>query len=381
MFRKGISTASKSVSNKWHSKLTPQRSYGMISAENMEVYVSNVTNPWINSSIERWIIEKNKSSKLALYVWRNEPVVIIGRNQNPYKECHLQKMEEDSVKLLRRHSGGGTVYHDLGNTNFSFICGNLLYDKNHNYDIIMQTLKKFEINAELKGRNDIVVNDKKISGSAYLRTRDMSVHHGTLLLDVNLTALPKYLNPNKKKLESKGIDSVRARVMNLKEICPVISHEVVTYTMIQEFLFHHREFYTNDFLEIDEEMVNSKLMTDPSFKKIHDRYKDWNWTFGQTPNFTYNVDNRFDWGCVSVGLESDSGVITDINIESDSLFPDMINLLNKNLKNQKYSKCGIDEGIRLCIEEINQVKFAEPIDVGQCVKNMREFGEWFTKTI
>ena len=171
-----------------------------------------------------------------MFLWRNQPTIIIGKHQNPWKECHVQKLEQDGVILARRKSGGGCVYQDLGNSVFSFI--NPISDfskqdfKTLNNEVLINSLSSFGIKAEASGRNDMVVDGKKISGSAYKLKLGKSngegrrsLHHGTMLLNLDLNALSRYLNPNKKKLESKGVSSVISRVMNLSEVAPHIDHD------------------------------------------------------------------------------------------------------------------------------------------------------------
>jgi lipoate-protein ligase A len=158
----------------------------------------------------------------TLFLWRNRPCIVIGRWQNPWKECDHSKMQGKEVKLARRRSGGGAVYQDLGNTCFTFIHpipegGFAMDTKEINNKILLKALKNLGITAEVSGRNDILVDGFKVSGSAYKANLGMkrSLHHGTMLVDVNLDDLKTYLNPDKPKLESKGVDSVIKRVANL----------------------------------------------------------------------------------------------------------------------------------------------------------------------
>lgn len=174
----------------------------------------------------------------VLFIWRNTKTIIIGKHQNPWKECRVQLLEADNVVLARRKSGGGCVYQDMGNSVFSFL--NPIADfskedyKTMNNSVLIESLTKIGVvGAEPTGRNDICVNGRKVSGSAYklsLGRRDGSgrkaLHHGTMLLDLDLKALEKYLSPNKAKLLSKGVDSVVSRVLNLKEVVPHLTHEV-----------------------------------------------------------------------------------------------------------------------------------------------------------
>ena len=199
--------------------------------EQLRIFISASTDPWFNLAVEECIFRQMPANQKVLYLWRNADTVVIGRGQNPWKECNTRRMEADQVKLARRQSGGGAVFHDLGNTNFTFMAGKPGYDKSVSTSIILHALASLGINASASGRNDLIVQteqgERKISGSAYRETPDRGFHHGTLLLSADLSRLANYLNPDPKKLASKGIASVRSRVANLNEIRADIDHEII----------------------------------------------------------------------------------------------------------------------------------------------------------
>ena len=211
----------------------------------LRILVSETFDPWFNLATEDWIFRDMDPDTHVLYLWRNSDTVVIGRFQNPWTECNTEKMEADSIKLARRQSGGGAVYHDLGNTNFTFMSSKKNYDKSVNNKIIISALEQFGISAYASGRNDILVDDhegaKKISGSAFKETKDRSFHHGTLLINADLTKLGQYLNPSKKKLESKGIKSVRSRVANLTQFNSTLEHETLCKAIIEKFTEHYQQ--------------------------------------------------------------------------------------------------------------------------------------------
>ncbi|CDW58048.1 BPL LplA LipB domain containing protein [Trichuris trichiura] len=211
----------------------------------LRLLISDSYDPWFNLAVEECIFRQMPATQRVLFLWRNADTVVIGRAQNPWKECNTRRMEEDNVRLARRSSGGGAVFHDLGNTCFTFMAGKPEYDKTISTSIVLNALNALGVSAEASGRNDLVVKtaegDRKVSGSAYRETKDRGFHHGTLLLNADLSRLANYLNPDKKKLAAKGITSVRSRVTNLTELLPGITHEQVCEAITEAFFAHYGE--------------------------------------------------------------------------------------------------------------------------------------------
>lgn len=176
-------------------------------------------------------------------------------------------MNADGIHLARRQSGGGAVYQDLGNTNFTFLSPRSLFDKEKNTEIITRAIGQFNITATASGRNDIIVGDRKISGSAYKLSADRAFHHGTLLINVDLGALGRYLSPSKQKLESKGVSSVTARVTNLAELDTRITHETLCETIVHEFKSHHEAECKIEHLNMEE------LLKDEWLKQYYEHVK------------------------------------------------------------------------------------------------------------
>jgi len=213
-----------------------------------------VTNPWFNLATENWIFRDLDPEVFTLFLWRNENTVVIGNYQNPWVECKVDKMDRDEVFLARRQSGGGAVFHDLGNTNFTFLCARENYEEAANFKIITDAILSLGITAEKSGRNDIHVDGRKISGSAFRHTQQRSFHHGTLLINADMSRLADYLNPNPLKLQAKGVKSVRSRVANLIEFNETLDHETVCQAIIRSFSDYHGqtvevEWLDNDYLQ------------------------------------------------------------------------------------------------------------------------------------
>jgi lipoate-protein ligase A len=316
-----------------------------MSKQKVKVLISNSHNPWFNLATEDWIFKDLNPDTHVLFLWRNQETVVIGRFQNPWTECRVKDMDDDGVILARRQSGGGAVFHDLGNTNFTFLSSKENYSKEANTRIITNAIKQFGIDAYASGRNDILIthpedkSERKISGSAFKEKKDRSFHHGTLLIDADLTKLGNYLNPDKKKLEAKGIKSVRSRVANLSHVCSDITHESLSKEIISEFF----KYYQNEceVQILDEEALRNTT----ALMEYYNHLKDWNWRFGETPKFTHTMEERFTWGGIEAHLNVKHGVILAAKIYSDSLHPEMIEMLNKTFVGKHYNEVGLTSAL------------------------------------
>ena len=173
----------------------------------IKYYQSNSFNPYINLSFEEKLMSMVNEDELIFYLWQNENTVVIGKNQCAKDQCNLELMKKDNITLARRSSGGGAVFHDLGNLNFTFITKSDDFDIKKNLEVIKLALKKYNIEANFSGRNDLLVDGFKISGQAFLKTKNSCLHHGTLLIDVDLNNLAKYLKKDENKLKIHGVKS------------------------------------------------------------------------------------------------------------------------------------------------------------------------------
>lgn len=294
--------------------------------EQLRIFISASTDPWFNLAVEECIFRQMPANQKVLYLWRNADTVVIGRGQNPWKECNTRRMEADQVKLARRQSGGGAVFHDLGNTNFTFMAGKPGYDKSVSTGIILHALASLGINASASGRNDLIVQteqgERKISGSAYRETPDRGFHHGTLLLSADLSSLANYLNPDPKKLASKGIASVRSRVANLNEIRADIDHEIICEAIQHAFVAYYSS--DNSAMPIVEYISPENMPDLPKFAEQYAIQKSWEWNFGKAPEFTHLLEQRFDWGGVELHFDVHKGHISQVKSYTDSLYPELI---------------------------------------------------------
>lgn len=191
--------------------------------------------PYYNLAVEKHLLFHCKEEECILYLWQNQRTVVVGRNQNVWKECRVELLEKEGGCLARRLSGGGAVYQDLGNLNFTFLARRKHYDAERQTEVILHMANKLGVYAQKSGRNDILTKGKKFSGHAYYECGDYCYHHGTLMVNVNLDHLSRYLTVSKEKLELKGIDSVRARVGNLTELVPQLTISILKEKIREAF--------------------------------------------------------------------------------------------------------------------------------------------------
>lgn len=286
----------------------------------LRVLVSESHDPWFNLAVEDCIFRQLPADQCVLFLWQNADTVVIGRSQNPWKECNTRLMERDGVKLARRQSGGGAVFHDLGNSCFTFMAGKPGYDKAVSTRIILDALRSLGIEAAVSGRNDIVVEAadgaRKISGSAYHETSDRGFHHGTLLLHEDLSRLANYLNPDPKKLQAKGIASVSSRVANLDEFIPDLNHEQISDVVRQAFFAYYGE-------TAEMELISPDNMPDlPRFPEQFAVQQSWQWNFGDAPAFSHLMHTRFPWAGIELHFDVNrGGRISRAQIFTDSMNP------------------------------------------------------------
>lgn len=305
-----------------------EEQYILLNKLNAKVVHSNSYDPWFNLALEEYLLNSISEDEVIFYLWQNQNTVVIGNNQNSWKECRIDELNSDDGKLARRLSGGGAVFHDLGNLNFTFLASNHNFNINKQLHVILNALKDFGINAEFSGRNDIEVFGKKFSGNAFYYSDKGNYHHGTLLVDVNMSKLSKYLKVSESKIKSKGIDSVKARVINLKEINPLLTIEDLKTSLVRSFC----EVYS---VSPEEYVVDEST---EEIKELYNKYSSWNFIYGESPEFDIEYENRFSFGNVQLCLKVNNGTITQCKVFTDALdtiFPTIIETALKGVPFQK----------------------------------------------
>lgn len=281
---------------------------------NPKIVLSDSYDPWHNLALEEFLFRNVEKNQVILYLWQNQNTVVIGRNQNAWKECRCTKLESEGGKLARRLSGGGAVFHDLGNLNFTFIMDRSLYDLHKQLQVILEGTKKLGIHAEFTGRNDLTVDGKKFSGNAFYFEENKAYHHGTVLIDVNVEKVSAYLQVSKEKMVAKGVDSVQSRITNLRNFLPELTIDQMKEALKQSF----QELYGES---PEPQLIKA---ADHDLKALYAKYSSWDWLYGKTPQFDVIFETRFPWGGIDLGLTLQKGRITESKIYSDAMNANLI---------------------------------------------------------
>lgn len=309
----------------------------------LTVYRTDNTDPYVNLAMEEHLTFSCEEDEVILFLWQNAHTVVIGKNQNPWRECCVERIKADGVYLARRMSGGGAVYHDMGNLNFTFIARDGLFDIVRQTDVILLACRLMGIYAEKTGRNDLTAEGKKFSGHAYYSSNGYNYHHGTIMMNVSEEDMPKYLMVSEAKLKSKGVASVRSRVTNLMdqipedrllEICGPeggVSEadrtgKAVKAMQDQLIRAAEREYGCNAvFAELPE--VPPELL---------ERYASEEWRYGTRIPFSKVIEHRFEWGGVEVQLEMRGEYIRRCRLYSDALETELFGQIQELLPGCRY---------------------------------------------
>lgn len=283
---------------------------GDIMIRSIRVFQSYGFDPHMNLAIEQLLLENTPEDCCTLYLWQNQNTVVIGRNQNAWAECRLSLLEQEHGKLARRLSGGGAVFHDTGNLNFTFLTSDENYDLDKQLSVIQTACSGVGIQAEKSGRNDLLAQGHKFSGNAFYHSKGKAYHHGTLLIDVNMDKLSRYLSPPKAKLEAKGVTSVRSRVINLRELAPALTCDAMRQYMVEAF----EAVYGMKAKSIS--LSEEELCTVTGLAAANG---SWDWLYGPRMPFSFACEAHFSWGHIQLQLQVESGIIHAAKAYSDAM--------------------------------------------------------------
>lgn len=293
---------------------------------------------------------------MTLYLWQNANTVVIGRNQNAWRECRAALLGEEGGKLARRTTGGGAVYHDLGNLNFTFVCEKDAYDLARQTSVILEAARALGVPARFTGRNDIVTEDgAKFSGNAFRFTKASAMQHGTLLINVEMDKLARYLAPSPEKLRAKGVESVRARVKNLSEYGAHITVDSMREAVSAAFLREYGPYETLAVKDLDEAKI----------QRLSERNASWEWRLGATPQFDISLETRFPWGSLELFFDVEAGRIRRSAVYSDAMDEAFIALIAPVLTGARLDGSALAKRIKT-IENQNMELAAD-------------IGDWFSK--
>ncbi len=323
--------------------------------EKLQIYISKSLDPYENLARELYLMEDAKPGVMTLYLWQNEKTVVIGRNQNAWRECRTAELAHAGGRLARRLSGGGAVYHDIGNLNFTFLVHEADYSVDRQLRVIEAAAGMLGVPVERSGRNDILADGRKFSGNAFYSHKQRAYHHGTLLVDTNSQEMARFLRPSPAKLKAKGVASVRSRVVNLSELNEKITIKELANAMQESF----QKVYSEDFLQSSAESPHALIplehLTESYFdslrlEKLYLRFADENWIYGRKMNFDFSFEKRFDWGEVCIHLKISDGFIIETSVDTDAIEWEISPIFSSTLKGCKFSEDAMISAISSAVE-------------------------------
>ena len=311
-----------------------------------KIYKSESLSPYENLATEKYLTTHLGEGEVILFLWRNADTIVIGRNQNVWQECRVSEFLESGGRIARRPSGGGAVYHDVGNLNFSFIYADGAWSTEKGLDVIAKACLPFGIKAEVSGRNDILVSGSKFSGNAfYSMDGEYGVkgvcHHGCILISADTSRLAKFLTVSKAKLESKGVRSVSSRVVNLGSISDEVSVEALSESLAVAFAadFPVLTAPTNGEIEKETEVFSSS-----------------EWIFGRKIDFTHSFGERFPWGEINLCFKVSGGNITECKVYSDSMNEALAPTVEAAFKDKPFSHAALSASLPEDMPEAGDIK-------------------------
>lgn len=317
----------------------------------IQFYISDTFDPYLNLAKEKLLFDAVEKDTLILYLWQNQNTVVIGRNQNAFTECRTELLRNEGGTLARRLSGGGAVFHDLGNLNFTFICNTEDLDVSRHLAVIQGACAYAGIKTEISGRNDILADGRKFSGNAFYNSRGHSYHHGTILINADTEKLGRYLTPPKAKLEAKGVKSVRSRVINLSELSPSLSCDI----MKENLLHAIKDVYGIKPVSLGE--FNKDKVDD--LKKL---YGSWEYLYGTPLSFSAVCEGKLSFGSVEIQIQAKNGIITALKFYTDALDTEISQKVEEALISKPFEIAPIKDALK------NSLKNPEADEIAKLLK-------------
>lgn len=266
--------------------------------------------PHQNLALEQILLESCPEDSCILYLWQNQNTVVIGRNQNPWRECRLELLQQEQGTLARRLSGGGAVFHDVGNLNFTFLTTTVGYDLSKQMSVIEHACRALGIAAERSGRNDVLAGGRKFSGNAFYQSQGKAYHHGTLLVNADFDKLQRYLSPSKAKMQAKGVASVQSRVINLRTLVPTLTCDMMRQAMADAFAKRYG---------LQPTVLDPESFAGEKLDALTAKNRSWEWLYGSTLPFAISCEQKFDWGELQLQLKMQSGTVNAVKAYTDAM--------------------------------------------------------------
>ena len=281
-----------------------------------QLIIGNQYNPHLNLAVESSLLNDGDDDTVTMFLWKNQQTVVYGYNQNPFTECNVELLLNEGGYAARRRTGGGAVYHDLGNLNFSFVAHKDNYDIRKQLKVIQTALGHLGLETEISGRNDLTFDGRKFSGNAFGFYKERRLHHGTILIKTDTERLTKYLKVNPAKLQKHGVKSVASRIINLSEVVDITSDTIIPY-LTRAF----EEVY-----ETKPEIIDFNSLLTDNVLETRDLFESEEFLFGKWRNFHAKRSAQFEWGLVEIDMDvnEEKGIIDKISIASDGLDPELI---------------------------------------------------------
>lgn len=306
------------------------------------LYIQNdSTDPRYNLALEEYVFKHLKFEEDFIMLWQNEPSVIVGKNQNTVEEINVDYVEQHGIHVVRRSTGGGAVYHDLGNLNYTFItkADGTGIDFRKFTQPVIRVLNSLGVPAEFNSRNDIAIRGKKFSGNAQRVYKNRVLHHGTIMFNSKLEDVHNVLKVKAEKFKSKSVKSVRSRVTNISDYLP----EPITIDefkkLLLERLFLEQDSPKREYVLTEEDQAEIRKM-------MEEKYANWEWNYGYSPKFNYEKTDRFDGGTLQVRLNVVKGIIEECKIYGDFFGVEDVQDVENRLKGVRYDRAAIQEALQ-----------------------------------